>query len=211
MAIVIEAVACGCKHERTPAAAPQPVPKVDTRIKIDGEWDEHDWSARALRGQFVGKDGGLSRPSSEVRFLRDDQDLFVGLYAADDNILSTDAFELDLAGRVLRIDATGKVTPELSGVRVAVDRDGTLDNPSNFDEEWLIELAIPLASVNLDRDGHAGVTASRCDTPKHGPESCGTWSGTIELRTDPRRHPFATIVPRHTRGSPCDTLLYCRC
>src|SRR6185503_10779847 len=108
---------------------------------------ERDWSKTALRGQFLGEDGQLSRPTSEVRLLGDGSDLFVGLYAADDDIKSTDAFDVALGELKLHVTATGAVEPPLPGVRAAVDRDGTLDDPSNFDEEWLIELAVPRAMV----------------------------------------------------------------
>jgi hypothetical protein len=171
--VALLAGACGT----TPPASV--IPRTTGPIKIDGEWDEPDWSKHALRGQFIGSDGALSRPTSEVRLLTDGRDLFVGLYAADDDIRSTDAFELRVANLDLRADAAGHVTPALPGLRIAVDRDGTLDNPSNFDEEWVVELAIPLTS--LMPGDRVAIEASRCDTPKHGAERCASWHGTPAL------------------------------
>jgi hypothetical protein len=171
-------IAC---NRATPADEPAPlaIPSATGPIKIDSEWDEPDWSKTALRGQFLGSDHQLSRPTSEVRFLRDASTLYVGLYAADDDIRSTDAFQLVIGGLAIRLDATGKATPTLPGMKVAIDRDGTLDDPSNFDEEWLLEIAIPLAA--LPSHGPTQVEASRCDTPKHSGPTCASWSGRIAL------------------------------
>jgi len=118
-----------CRH----ADRALPVPATTGPVTIEGEWDEPDWSNVALREQFVDDSGGLARPSSEIRLLHDAATLYVGLYAADDNIQSTDAFEVSLDSLELRVDATGKVTPTVPGLRVGIDRDGTLDDPSNFD------------------------------------------------------------------------------
>jgi hypothetical protein len=164
-----------CGHE--PAA--RAIPHVTGALTIDGEWNEPDWSKTSLRGQFLGSDGELSRPTSEVRFLRDDSTLYVGCYAADDDIRSTDAFDVKLGALALHIDATGNSTPLLPGMKVAVDRDGSLDDPRNFDEEWLLEIAIPIAA--RPSHGPTAVTAARCDTPKHGQRLCSAWSGSLVL------------------------------
>ena len=158
-----------------------PVPPTTGPVTIEGEWDEPDWSRVALREQFVDDSGGLARPSSEIRFLHDATTLYVGLYAADDNIQSIDAFEVSLDSLELRVDATGKVSPTVPGLRVGIDRDGTLDDPSNFDEEWVLELAIPLSATTLAPDHATTVRAKRCDTPKQGGERCGGWTGSIRL------------------------------
>ena len=173
---VLALIACGHKPSEPPARA---VPHVTGAIKIDGEWDEPDWSKTSLRGQFLGSDGQLSRPTSEVRFLRGDTTLYVGCYAADDDIRSTDAFDLKLGSLALHVDATGKATPAPPGMKVAVDRDGSLDDPSNFDEEWLLEIAIPITA--LPDHGATPVSAARCDTPKHSGRLCSAWSGRLVL------------------------------
>lgn len=148
-------------------------------IAIDGDWDEPDWQQRAFRGQFVGDDGKLARPSSEVRLLRDDQNLIVALYAADENIETRDAFDFAIGSVSLHVDATGKVTPELAGVVAKTGFDeGTLDNAQDDDEEWVVELAIPLAAVGK---GSLAVKASRCDVPKDGRQRCGHYAGTVTL------------------------------
>jgi hypothetical protein len=171
--LVLMTAACG-HHSRE-----QAVPHVTGVIKIDGEWHETDWLKTALREQFLGSDGQLSRPTSEVRFLRDDTMLYVGCYAADDDIRSTDAFDVNLGSLALHIDAKGTSTPDVTGMKVGVDRDGTLDDPKNFDEEWRLEIAIPIDS--LPGHGLTNVSVSRCDSPKHGGRLCNAWSGRLVL------------------------------
>ena len=182
-------VACS-RHEPQPhpkeppvaAVAPDVIRHTSGPIKIDGEWNEPDWPTRALREQFVADDGALSRPSSEVRFLHDDKDLIVALYAADENIETRDAFDLTVGTVTLHVDATGAVTPPLATVRAKVDYDeGTRDNPKDDDEEWVVELAIPLDTVGLKAGVHQPIKASRCDTPKDNIERCGHWSGSLTI------------------------------
>jgi hypothetical protein len=185
-ALLLALLVAACKRH---AAAPPPaktshdaVPHTTMPIAIDGEWDEHDWPQRAFRAQFVGSDGGLSRPSSEVRMLHDDSDLIVALYAADENIETRDAFDFAIGPVALHVDATGKVTPPLAGVRARTGFDeGTLDNPKDDDEEWVVELAIPLAATGLTKGVHQDVKASRCDIPKDGIQRCGSWHGSVTL------------------------------
>ncbi len=176
IALLIPLVACK-GHKSEPHSA---IPRVTAPIKIDGEWDEPDWTKRALRGPFLGDDGQLARPSSELHLLHDDAMLYVGLYAADDNIQSTDHFELEIGARKWSISAVGKLDPAVEGSAIAVDRDGTLDDASNNDEEWVIELAVPLAATGLS-SAVTTLRASRCDTPNHQPQRCGSWSGQVAL------------------------------
>src|SRR5204863_9815163 len=91
----------------------------------------------------------LARPYDKERFLGDDHDLLVGLYAADEDVRSTDAIDVTIGALALRVDPRGRVTPAVPGVRAAVDldEDTSLDQPDDFDEEWVVELAIPLAAL----------------------------------------------------------------
>lgn len=184
---VVALLIVGCKrhaakHEPPAARLPDEIPQRTGPIKIDGEWDEDDWAKRALRGQFVSPNGELARPSSEVRFLHDDADLIVALYAADEDIQSTDAFDFTVGTLALHVDSTGKVTPPTPGVRAAVDMDeGTRDNANDDDEEWVVELAIPLAKAGLAPDVHELVKATRCDVPKDKIRRCASWSGQLTI------------------------------
>src|ERR1700761_7362357 len=112
-----------------------------TRIALDGELDEPAWNAVAMRGVFAGSDGAQARPYSEIRILRDETHLFVALYAADEDIRSDDAFEVIAGPFHAHLTAGGSAAP--ATVRAAVDRDGTLDDAHDFDEEWIVEAAIP--------------------------------------------------------------------
>ena len=180
-----------CKREpgsREAAAHParDGVPFRTGAIKLDGEWDEEDWAKRALRGQFVDAEGALARPSSEVRLLHDDTDLIVALYAADEDIEHGDAFDFSAGALSLHVDATGMVTPAIAGVRAAVDYDeGTLDNPGDDDEEWVVELAIPLAALGIVPGGHLPVRAARCDVPKDKIRRCAAWSANLTIEATP--------------------------
>jgi len=149
-----------CKHHDA-----DPIPHA-AAIHLDGEWDEPEWP-HALRAQMRTPDGALARPSSEMRLLRDDDNLYVGLYAADEDIRSTDAFDVTVGTLAIRVDAAGHITPP--AIHGAVDRDGTLDDAHDNDEEWVVELAIPLGSISP----LASVHARRCDTPKDGILRCG--------------------------------------
>lgn len=179
LAAALVLLAIGCK--RDPSSRDR-IPRTTGPIKIDGEWDEPDWPQRALRFQFAGADGQLARPSSEIRLIHDATNLYVGLYAADQNIVSaSDAFELAIGPLALRLDPKGHVTPASPGVRVGVDSDGTIDDPKDDDEEWKLEVAMPLGSTGLSPDNHVAVAAKRCDVPKDGIERCGSWSGSLTL------------------------------
>lgn len=64
-----------------------------------------------------------------------------------------------------------------SGAHASREIDGTPNQPADMDEEWAVEMAIPLESLGLE--GKAGerllVAAHRCDTTKNGQRSCGSW------------------------------------
>jgi hypothetical protein len=58
-----------------------------------------------------------------------------------------------------------------SGARLKLDMDeGTVDNPSDNDEEWVIEMEIPLASLGLKPEAgqQIDVVARRCDVDCRG-------------------------------------------
>ena len=183
--VLAGACACiaACKRHEPPPPAPAPagpppadtIPRVAIAFSLDGELHEAPWNERSLRGVFV--DGGeQARPYSEIRLLHDATNLYVGLYAADENIVSTDAWELAVGPRHVRFDAAGH--SDAPDVPAGVDRDGTLDAPDDFDEEWVIEAAIPLATLGPPP---LAITAKRCDTLKNGERRCGTWQRTLAL------------------------------
>jgi hypothetical protein len=200
-----------------PSASAAPVPpgpllvsKTTIPIKTDGELDEPVWNAAAARSKpFVDASGGEARPYSDARFLWDDHNLYVGLYAADDDIQTTvtahdgpvwtdDAFSLHLtpadagpgsptygidvsaAGVVTDVKRTGsKDDPSWeSGIKLGIDKDGTINDPHDDDEEWVVEASIPFAALGVTpRPGtRILVDISRCDTPKRSHERrCGSF------------------------------------
>lgn len=85
-----------------------------------------------------------------------------------DGLCPDDATGLDDA----RCDLTWE-----SHVRVATDTDGTLNQTGDFDEEWNVEAAIPLAAIAPGAGAGARIplTMSRCDVTANGHRACGSW------------------------------------
>ncbi len=177
------------------------VPHALGAISVDGELDEPSWDSSARTGGFVRGDGAPARPFSEVRVTWRDGILYVGLYAADEDIRSSkpaagqasaaldDAFNLVLAGttgkRTLDLFADGRLVARREGTAAAWetlptaahDADGTLDDPADDDEEWVVEVAIPLRELGLrgEKGERLSLTARRCDTPKNQRRTCAAW------------------------------------
>lgn len=172
-------IACQSPSTKLDAIKPRPdeVPLPGTAVKLDAALDEPAWNLRAQRGVFTGPDGKLARPYSEIRLLADAENVYVALYAADEDIEADDHFDVAIGDVALRASADGTTTPP---VKSAIDRDGTLGKPDDDDEEWVVELAIPRGDME-----RVTVKASRCDTPKDRTQRCGSW--TRELSLPPRR------------------------
>lgn len=65
-----------------------------------------------------------------------------------------------------------------SGARVAVDRDGTLNKVGDNDEEWVVEMAVPFASLGIKRPApgtRIPISIQRCEIGHDGPHACGAW------------------------------------
>jgi hypothetical protein len=65
-----------------------------------------------------------------------------------------------------------------SGVQLAVDRDGSLNKIGDNDEEWVVELSIPLSKLGLEKAGsgtHIPFSIRRCEIGHDGPHACGSW------------------------------------
>ncbi|HKA88558.1 MAG TPA: hypothetical protein VKE22_12900 [Haliangiales bacterium] len=182
--LLLAALALGCaKRAAAPAIA---VPATTTEIHCDGELTEPPWRSPARTGAFVDARGNAVAPYSEARFLRDAERLYVGLYAADQDIQSaTDAFVLTFAsdrGRAtFSLSPRGEVTPPVAGLLVGADADGTIDDSTDEDEEWVVEAGFPLKALPIANDGTVEVEVSRCDTPHDGVRRCGAWKGRLSL------------------------------
>jgi hypothetical protein len=137
-----------------------------------------------------------------LRLYAGDLDLEGRVHQPDGDLSGDDAFHLELGGaggvRVLDVSVLGTVADAICARRavapgrrpggcdarwqshaaVAVDVDGTLNHIHDNDEEWVVELAIPLEALGL---AHAlpgtriAATLSRCEIGHDGRHACGGW------------------------------------
>jgi len=183
------------------------VPHLPGSVTLDGDTDDPGWTrppGPARTGPFLMPDGSEARPYSNARLLWGDGHLYLALYASDEDIetRTTQAdgpLWLDDSYRVtfrrpgveyvIEVSPTGVVSDAIrkpggawdyswnSGVHVSPERDGTINDPSNMDEEWVIEMAVPFESLGMEGEpGESiGMELRRCDTPKGAPRVCRSW------------------------------------
>jgi hypothetical protein len=175
------------------------VPHAPAPIVLDGDNDDPGWLAApgpARTGPFVSASGAAARPYSDARLLWGDGHLYLLLYAADEDVRSQrDAFRLTFsraeATYALAVSADGALHDEArdangridaswrSGAHVSREIDGTLDDPRDTDEEWSLEMALPLASLGMKSEPgeRVGFAIERCEAPEQGDRGCGRWDG----------------------------------
>ena len=73
---------------------------------------------------------------------------------------------------------SGRVSASADGLHAASDVDGTVDMPGDYDEEWLLEIAVPRMLVTLGSQPMP-VHASRCDVTLDHVLRCGGADVTI--------------------------------
>jgi hypothetical protein len=183
------------------------VPHARASIVLDGDTDDPGWTTPpgpARSGPFLLANDAPARPYSDARLIWGDGHLYVALYAADEDIRSRfdqadapvwldDSFRLlfmrDGIEYAIEVSANGVVTDAArargqafdyawnSGAHVSHERDGTLNDPTDTDEEWVIEMAIPFESFGMrgERGERMGFAARRCDTPKNEARVCASW------------------------------------
>ncbi len=183
------------------------VPHMAGGITLDGDTDDPGWTGAphpARTGPFVASSGVEARPFSEIRFVWGDGYLYLSLYAADEDIESRtterdgplwldDAFRVvfrregveyavEVSPRAVITDSIRKDGKDwdyswTSSIHVSQEMDGTLNDPKDQDEEWVIEMAVPFEAIGLRGvPGESiGLSARRCDTPKGEPRTCGSW------------------------------------
>lgn len=186
------------------------VPHVQGAITLDGDVDDPGWLGPvAQSGPFSDKNGDIAKPYSTARLTWGDGELYLSLYAADQDIRAVaenggeiwkdDSFhvvfddgtnerifdvsakaKLATSTRPSRFSKPGDRPPATaweSGAHASPEVDGTPNRPDDDDEEWVIEMAIPLSSLGLT--GNPGerlsFAAHRCDSPKNAPRSCGSY------------------------------------
>lgn len=176
----------GCPRELAPPVKGE-VPRTDEPLTIDGKLSEDAWKDRAVASTFV--DGAAeAQPRTQIRMLRDDKTLYVALTAADADIRSTDAIQLVIPPLVMWFDPRGQMKPDVADAEVAAAYDTTIDNPSDVDKEWTVEVAIPIRSLPLEATLETTwIHAARCDLGKDGQKKCGGWNGPLTLTKRPPR------------------------
>jgi hypothetical protein len=135
-----------------------------------------------------------------------DLDLEGNVTQADGPVSKDDSFHIELGGRggplrVVEVSVLGTVADALcppsensagpadvhghscdrtwqSHAAVAVDRDGTLNRLGDNDEEWVVEMALPLSALGIP-DARPGsripFAVRRCEVGAGGPGACGSW------------------------------------
>jgi hypothetical protein len=192
-----------------------PIP-ITAEVEGKKDWE----GERGNTPNFVDATGMGMVPYTEARVRWGDGKLYLLLYAGDLDLEGTvedrdgpleqdDSFRLEFpSGREVRVVVVSILgvladrictgtTPDArcdsswdSRAVVAVDRDGTMNKIGDNDEEWVVEMAIPLASLGLPTAGpgtRIPFTVSRCEVG-HGPHACGAWgAGTPpgQLELDP--------------------------
>lgn len=200
----------------TSAASMLVVPHLTAGITLDGDQDDPGWrGAVAHTGPFLFPDGSEARPQSQARAVWGDGQLYLSLYAADEDLHATardsdsppgsdDSFHVTFTSGAtvweLDISLGGVITDGVrknggavdygwsSDAHVSVERDGTVNDSRDDDEEWALEIAIPLDAIGLggERGASVGFTVRRCDTLKSGKHVCAGWgeggTGALVLR-----------------------------
>ena len=183
------------------------VPHLRGSIFLDGDTDDPGWTAPpgpARTGPFVQPNGAPSRPYSDARLVWGDGHLYIALYAADADIRSRtdqsdgpvwlgDSFRLvfsrDEVEYAIEVSPKGVVTDAIrkpggefdyawnSGAHVSHDQDGTPNDSTDTDEEWVIEMAVPLESLGMpgERGDRVGFGVRRCDTRQNASRICASW------------------------------------
>src|SRR5260221_2195603 len=146
-------------------------------------------------------------PYTEAKLRWGDEKLYLLLYAGDLDLEGTiresdgpvendDSFRLEFASgaevRVVSVSVLGTVADAIcsgpstsrscdprwqSHAEVAVDRDGTLNHVGDNDEEWVVEMVIPVSALRIVHavpGAHIPFSISRCEVG-HGAHSCGSW------------------------------------
>jgi hypothetical protein len=183
------------------------VPHVSGNITLDGDTDDPGWvrpPGPARTGAFVFGNEARASPYSEARLVWGGEYLYLALFASDEDIESQtdqpdgpigqgDAFRvvfsqpgveyaIDVSPNAVITDSTrrGEGGWDLtwsSGAHASRELDGTINLPKDLDEEWAIELAVPLVSIGMKGEPgeNIGLSLRRCDTPKGSPRVCAGW------------------------------------
>ena len=178
--------------------------KIDAELDGKKLWEADTGTTR----DFVDGAGRGMVPYTEAKARWGDGKLYLMLYAgdldlegsvreADGDVERDDAFHIELGApddlRVMSVSVLGTLADARcqgtaaartcdpswqSHAEVAVDRDGTLNKLGDNDEEWVVEMSIPLARLGL-KQAAAGTrvpfSIQRCEVGHDGRHACGSW------------------------------------
>lgn len=171
-----------------PASHELVVHDVDAALALDGELGDAIWHGDIARtGAFLDASGAPARPYSDARLVATRDELILALYAADEDIRTTgplhDVFRVAVGGASFEVSATGELPGAPPGTRIGHDLDGTVDDPSDDDEEWVTEIAIPRAALGLTGlpGERIAFSVERCDTTRDGTRSCSSARNVLVL------------------------------
>jgi hypothetical protein len=202
-----EHAAMGTSASSRDASVTLRVPHLPASIVLDGDTDDPGWTSPpgpARTGPFLLPSGVPARPYSNARAVWGDGHLYLALYAADEDIRSRttehdgpvwldDSFRVVFTQgdteKAIEVSPRGVVTDAMrtsggafdyaweSGAHVSPELDGTLDDPKDADEEWVIEMAIPFDALGMrgKRGETIGFSVRRCDVPKGSSRVCAGW------------------------------------
>ena len=158
----------GIEHAPLPVATID-VPLARGAIVLDGALHDEAWRDTDARTGPLLSAGEPARPHADARFVRDGASLWVGVYAADEDVRGGDLFRVTLGDRVITVTARCDVAGD---ARAKCDFDGSLDDAVE-DEEWAAELATPLAGLGP----RAPFVVERCEVG----QPCARYSGILAL------------------------------
>ena len=190
------AVAWPARGQTPPAAAApaRPTPRISAvrvtaKIAVDGRLDEADWARAQPAKDFLQKDPDEGKPATEpteVRFLYDDDALYVGARMFDSEpskiakrltrrdgdtdgiadwiVVGIDAHHDKLTGSMFSVTAAGSIG---DGVLFNDSSDddtwnGVWDAAVSIDDKgWIAEMRIPVLAAPVLQGGAAGVGPAR--------------------------------------------------
>lgn len=182
--------ASAAEHASHPAGPPLAANRAAAPPVIDGELSEQAWLADAKSPPLADtRSGRRGSPYAEARALWDDRALYLAFYVADMNLETRDRIGAIISGQgantfEIAIDPRGTLhahpAPAPAGVRGAVDSDGTVNRPSDDDEEWTAEIAVPWSALGLPGPRPVSLEVIRHDR-LDGRQVVMRWRGPLEL------------------------------
>jgi hypothetical protein len=154
-----------------------------------------DAEKAGARRVLVKPDGSEGKPYSDIRLAHDGGTLHVVLYASDHDIITSGApadgplwrgddfhvvfthgnvsYAFDVDPKCTMTD--GKREGQgawsyawQSGAKATCDTDGTVDQPGDNDEEWVVDLDIPMSSMEIGDKDVVDLSVRRCDIKERG-------------------------------------------